>query len=80
MDITAAAKLRTLLDDARTCMFTTGDREGNLRSRPMALQQAEHDGDLWLFTSKHTDLCAEIRHGGHVLSDIIARGARSPET
>lgn len=73
MDITAAAKLRTLLDDAKVCMFTTRDREGSFRSRPMALQQAEQDGDLWLFTSKDTDMCAEIRHCDRVSLTVTGR-------
>lgn len=54
-------KLRELIREAKFCMFATVDSEGNLRSRPMAVQQTEYDGDLWFFTGKSTDKTIEIR-------------------
>lgn len=62
----AIEKLRDLIRDAKFCMFGTVDSEGNLRSRPMAVQQTEFDGDLWFFTGKSTDKTIEIRNQDRV--------------
>ena len=43
-------KIRDLVKDIRFAMLTTIDTDGSLRSRPMATQDAEFDGDLWFFT------------------------------
>jgi len=59
-------KLRDLMKDVRMCMFTTIDNDGSLRSRPMALQQAEFDGDLWFFTGKGTEKTGEVRRHSEV--------------
>ncbi|MGA7415514.1 MAG: pyridoxamine 5'-phosphate oxidase family protein, partial [Bryobacteraceae bacterium] len=53
-------KLASLLRGARICMMTTHDAAGNLQSRPMALQEAEVDGELWFFTGRHTDKAKEL--------------------
>ncbi len=34
----------------RIAMLTTSEPDGTLRSRPMATQDVESDGDLWFFT------------------------------
>ncbi|MBX9604510.1 MAG: pyridoxamine 5'-phosphate oxidase family protein [Bryobacteraceae bacterium] len=62
----AIAKLRELIRGAQYCMFGTVDSEGNLRSRPMAVQQTEYDGDLWFFTGKSTGKIIEIRNQDRV--------------
>ena len=43
------AKVTELVRDARICMLTTMTADGRHVSRPMALQDAEFDGDLWFF-------------------------------
>jgi general stress protein 26 len=51
-------KLSELIRDIRIAMLTTAMPDGTLRSRPMATQQREFDGDLWFFidmTSAKTD-------------------------
>ena len=40
-------KVADLVDEIRFAMLTTEEEDGSLRSRPMATQQAEFDGDLW---------------------------------
>ena len=45
-----AQKLWELIKDIKIAMLTTEDADGVLRSRPMATQQAEFEGDLWFFT------------------------------
>jgi general stress protein 26 len=66
MNAAALAKLRSLLGDARICMLTTEDGQGDLRSRPMALQQADFDGDLWFFAGRHSELGSEIARNERV--------------
>lgn len=43
-------KLNELIKDIRIAMLTTTMPDGSLRSRPMATQQSESDGELWFFT------------------------------
>jgi general stress protein 26 len=40
--------------------------DGTLRSRPMATQQTESDGDLWFFTQASAAKAEEIRANPHV--------------
>jgi len=64
-------KLRTLLKGARICMLTTQDEHSNLRSRPMAMQEMETDGDLWFFTGRHTPKVDEITSDHRVNISVI---------
>jgi len=57
--------LNLLIKDINIAMLTTID-EGVLRSRPMATQEAEFDGDLWFFTSKQTHKAQEIEKDNRV--------------
>lgn len=59
-------KLRELVKDIQIAMLVTADDEGNLRSRPMAMQQIEFDGDLWFMTSEETPKVDEVRGEHHV--------------
>jgi general stress protein 26 len=59
-------KLALIIRNVRIAMLTTIDASGQLRSRPMIVQQADFDGDLWFFTRKSTDKANEIRHDSHV--------------
>ena len=53
-------KLAELIKDTEFAMLTTVDADGSLRSRPMALQQREFDGDLWFFTKASTPKVDEV--------------------
>ena len=53
--------LGKMIKDIRFAMLTTAMPDGTLRSRPMATQQAEFDGDLWFFTGQSTAKVDEIR-------------------
>ncbi len=59
-------KLRELIKDIKFAMLTTAGDDGSLRSRPMATQQIEFDGDLWFFTNASAPKVDEIRHDQHV--------------
>lgn len=62
----AIEKVSSLLEDVSIAMFTTEGPDGNLRSRPMALQQVEFDGDLWFFTGGDTPKVDQIQHDARV--------------
>lgn len=61
----AVEKLRDLIKDVGTAMLTTIDG-GVLRSRPMATQETEFDGDLWFFTSDKIYKIDEIEKDNRV--------------
>lgn len=46
----------------KIAMMTTAENDGTLRSRPMATQDFEFDGDLWFFTETNTPKVAEVQH------------------
>jgi general stress protein 26 len=60
-DEAAVKKLGKLIKDIKFAMFTTVDEEGVLRSRPMATQEVEFDGDLWFFTRVDTAKVDDVR-------------------
>jgi general stress protein 26 len=60
------SKLTELIEDIRIAMLTTTMPDGTLRSRPMAMQRAESDGDLWFFTQASAAKAEEIRANPHV--------------
>jgi general stress protein 26 len=64
-------KLRSLLKGARICMLATRDEEGNLRSRPMAMQQKELDADLWFFTARHSPKMDEVHSDNRVNVSVL---------
>lgn len=58
-------KLNELIKDIKIAMLTTNDANV-LRSRPMATQEAEFNGELWFFTSKQTHKAEEIAKDNRV--------------
>jgi general stress protein 26 len=59
-------KLRDLIRDIRVAMLTTADEDGSLRSRPMATQETELDGDLWFFTAAYSPKVSEVKREHNV--------------
>jgi general stress protein 26 len=55
-----ADKLHKLLEDFNAAMLVTTTTDGRLRSRPMALADAEPDGTLWFLTQRGSPKMAEI--------------------
>ena len=53
-------KVAQLMSETGLCMFTTVGRDGHLISRPMALQEAEFDGDLWFFAATDSRKVGDI--------------------
>ena len=59
-------KLHDMVKDIRFAMLTTVEEDGSLRSRPMATQEFEFDGDLWFFTSADATKVNEVQHEHHI--------------
>lgn len=59
-------RLDELIKGIKVGMLTTADTDGTLRSRPMATQQVEFDGDLWFFTNVDTAKTNEVEHDRRV--------------
>ncbi|MTD14649.1 pyridoxamine 5'-phosphate oxidase [Nakamurella sp. YIM 132087] len=49
-----------LVKRARSAMLTTMTPDGDHVSRPMAVQEAEFDGDLWFFADENSDKIRDI--------------------
>ncbi|MEU4567190.1 pyridoxamine 5'-phosphate oxidase family protein [Micromonospora sp. NPDC023956] len=54
-------RVTELIRAARVCMLTTIAVDGRQVSRPMALQEAEFEGDLWFFTRVDSAKVRQIR-------------------
>lgn len=52
--------VKDLIKGARSCLFTTRTGDGALVSRPMAVQEADFDGDLWFFAARDSDKVAQF--------------------
>ena len=59
-------KLGEMIKDIKFAMLTTVDDGGALRSRPMATQNKEFDGELWFFTKASAPKVDEIEREHHV--------------
>ncbi|RZU77265.1 general stress protein 26 [Micromonospora kangleipakensis] len=57
----ARGRVTELIRDARICLLTTTAVDGRLVSRPMGLQAAEFDGDLWFFAYADSAKVRQIR-------------------
>lgn len=66
MDDDNKKKVTELLGKAKIGALTTISGDGRLESRPMGLQQAEFDGDLWFFTYGTTDKVGQVRANPNV--------------
>lgn len=62
----AIEKLARMIHGIEIAMLTTAMPGGELRSRPMATQQAEFDGTLWFFCDAESAKVYEVRRENHV--------------
>lgn len=60
------AKLGKMIKGIRIAMMTTATDSGELRSRPMATQQTDFNGELWFFTDSDSGKVYEIGRENHV--------------
>lgn len=61
------ARFSKILEDIQFAMLTTvSAKDGTLRSRPMTLQQAEFNGDLWFFAGRSSAPAEDLRENSQV--------------
>jgi general stress protein 26 len=60
------AKVHELIKGARIAMLTTLSTEGQLVSRPMAVQQVEFEGTVWFFAEADSPKIADIERDPRV--------------
>lgn len=63
-----------LISDAKVAMLTTTTPDGRNVSRPMALQEAEFDGDLWFFAYDDSAKAQQI--GAHEQVNVAFADAK----
>lgn len=56
------ATIGKLISASKVAMFTTMTADGQHESRPLAVQEAEFDGELWFLTQDTSDKVAAIAH------------------
>jgi len=61
-----AKLLNDKIKGIRIAMMTTVETDGTLRSRPMATQDMEFNGDLWFFTHASTPKVDDVQHDQQV--------------
>lgn len=59
-------RLRTLLGSRPVAMLTTLDPGGSMRSRPMAVQEINDQGEAFLITQRSSPKVEEVSHEHHV--------------
>lgn len=58
-------KVAELIKKFRIAMFTTADAQGALLSRPLTVQEAEFDGDLWFLVPRSSAPAADASGLAH---------------
>jgi general stress protein 26 len=56
----AVKKLQDMVNDIRACMMITSGKTGARASRPMAAVDTDHMGNIWFFTSRHSNKVKDI--------------------
>ncbi|HEX6916318.1 MAG TPA: pyridoxamine 5'-phosphate oxidase family protein [Chitinophagaceae bacterium] len=59
-------KLRELVEDIKTCMFTTTDENCVVFSRPMFTVSLDNEFNLWFFVNESSDKMKDIMPGKEV--------------
>ena len=65
-------KLREMIKGIEFAMLTTVEDDGSLRSRPMATQRIEFDGDLYFFTKVNAPKVDEVERDFNVCVSYAA--------
>ena len=61
------ADIRTMIEDARTCMFSTFDEDSaRIKSRPMSIAEVDAANQIWFFTNEASHKIQEIRNSWQV--------------
>lgn len=59
-------RLNDMIESVDTAMLVTALPDGSLRSRPMATQQVDREGNVWFFTARDSEKTHEIADDQHV--------------
>lgn len=59
-------RIATIVKGSRVALLTTTNSEGQLVSRPLAIQDVPFEGDLWFFSQDPTDKTADIAQNSQV--------------
>jgi general stress protein 26 len=62
----AIQHLKAAMQDTHIIMLTTANEEGEMQSRPMAVQDVEFDGYLWFFTSHESGKVSQSQTNNQV--------------
>ncbi|UNX54806.1 pyridoxamine 5'-phosphate oxidase family protein [Georgenia sp. TF02-10] len=65
-DNDGAAKVSDLIKGIRVAMLTTTSTEGGLRSRPLATQDVDFDGDVYFIVERDSSAVADVTNHGAV--------------
>jgi general stress protein 26 len=71
----ARRTVKEIADEVDITMVTTHAPDGSLRSRPLSLQQATEDGDLWYVASGDADIVSEIEADPRVNAAFSGKGS-----
>ena len=62
---TAIEKIKEIAESAGTCFFST-NVNNETKSRPMALQEVDEQGNLWFLSDVNSDKNQDIKNDSHV--------------
>lgn len=62
---TAIEKIKDIAESAGTCFFST-NVNNETKSRPMALQEVDEQGNLWFLSDVNSDKNQDIKNDSHV--------------
>ena len=63
----AILKLRNMVDQVKTCFFCTEIKSGMpFKTRPMAVQKIDDEGNIWFLSDRSSDKNSEIEIDPHV--------------
>ena len=65
-DEKAVAKLKSLAEDIKICMFCTELTSLPINTRPMGVQEVDEDGNIWFISSQRSNKNFEIKEDDRV--------------
>lgn len=71
----ARSTVREIAESVDITMLTTHAPDGSLRSRPLSLQAATDDGDLWFVAKQEADIVSEIEADPRVNAAFAGKGS-----
>jgi len=60
------SKVKELIENIGVNIFTTKEKDGSLRGRPMRTAQVDEDGCLWFFTNEYSNTVEQLEEDSEV--------------